>query len=147
MLVFRIGILTETERNKVAKCKTATHQIFFFPHNRGTVTRRMHLCGAGTEHKEKPVMQHPILDRHEGSCPKLSVLDHAAAALLYRDDAMAWERWGQQAERDVAMRGYQKPRSASRYLGRACAQRDVPMFLIQLWSLPCQPLPGGREGP
>lgn len=31
MLVFHIGILTDTERSKAAKCKTATHLNIFFP--------------------------------------------------------------------------------------------------------------------
>lgn len=46
------------------------------------------------EHEEKPVMQHPIPDRHEGSCPKLAVPDCSAAALLSWDNAVAGERQG-----------------------------------------------------
>lgn len=98
MLVFHIGILTETERSKVAKRKTATHLnkliFFFFSHNRTAVPHKMHPCGAEMEHEEKPVMQHPIPDRHEGSCPKLAVPDCSAAALLSWDNAVAGERQG-----------------------------------------------------
>lgn len=57
----------------------------------------MQPCGAGMEHKEKPVMQHPFPDRHEGSCSKLEVLDRSAAVLLNWEDAVAGERQGQQA--------------------------------------------------
>lgn len=99
MSVFHIGILTETERSKVVRCKTATHLNFggFFAHNGTAVTHKMHLCGAGREHKEKPVMQHPFPDCHEGSCPKLAALDRPDPALLYWNDAVAGERQGQQA--------------------------------------------------
>lgn len=60
MLVFHTGILTETERSKVVKCKPETHPPFFFlAHNSTAATHKTHLCGGGMEHKEKPVMQHP----------------------------------------------------------------------------------------
>lgn len=81
----------------MVKCKTETllNNLLLFYHNGRAVTHKTQACGAGMEHKGKPVMQHRFPHRHEGSWAKLAVLDHFAAALVYWDDAVAGERQGQ----------------------------------------------------
>lgn len=69
-----------------------------------------------------------------------------AAALVPWAEAVAGERQGSSQGRDAAARGNHKPSRASWELGRACAQCDALVLLIQIWSLPGHLGPGGEEG-
>lgn len=145
MLVFHIGILTETERSKVAKRKTATHLnkliIFFFL----ITEQQSHIKCIHVEQKwstrKSRSCSIQFLIAMRGAAP--SWQSPTALPLLCCPGTMLWLGRG----RDGATRGYHKPSRVSRQLGRPCAQRDVLMLLTQIWSLPCQLAPSGQEAP